>query len=108
MAKMYIESDNGGRSVVLNSGDDWYICDCSPWGRFGDVDILLGTDEDAAHRIRAAIESGELYDADEQSEFVVDLMRWRIIPEWHALSAHQIECVENAGKPWDSMTLTEI
>lgn len=108
MAKLYIESDNGGRAVALNAGYYWFICDCAHSGCYGGVDILGGTEKDAAHRIRAAIESGELYDADDQAEFVAGLIGWRIIPEWHALDADEVEKIENAGRSCDFMTLTEI
>lgn len=108
MAKMYIESDNSGRAVALNAGDDWYICDCAYTGCFVDVDIMNGTVQDAAHRIRTAIESGELYTADDYAECADDLSAWRPIPEWNGLTASGIMDSENAGRSCDFMTLTEI
>ena len=36
---LYIESDNGGRAVMLRVDNTWYICDCAPSGCFGDIEI---------------------------------------------------------------------
>ena len=32
MARMYIESDNGGRAVALTTGGRWFIFGCMPSG----------------------------------------------------------------------------
>ena len=110
MAKMYIISDNGGRAVLLNAGElgaFWFICDCAPSGCFGYVDILDGTEQDAAARMRCAIDLG-LLGTPEMYADVIDESLWRPIPEWHALDADEIEHIENAGRSCDFMTLTEI
>lgn len=107
MAKLYIESDNGGRSIALSAGGYWFICDCAPSGRFGIVDILNGTDQDAAARMRCAIDLG-LLDAPDEYANGIDESIWHPIPEWHALDADEIVDRENAGRSCDFMTLTEI
>lgn len=85
---LYIESDNGGRAVMLRISEKWYICDCTPSGCFGDIDILGGTEHEAAARVREAINSGEVYDEIECAE---NLETFRYIPEYDGLTAEQIE-----------------
>lgn len=89
---LYIESDNGGRAVMLRVSEKWYICDCSPSGCFGDIDILDGTEHEAAARVREAINNGEVYDEIDCAE---NLETFRYIPEYDGLTAEQIEEREN-------------
>ena len=105
MKKLYIESDNGGRSMMLRIGNKWYVCDCSPSGYFGDVDILAGTEEEAAARMRKAIDAGEIYD---ESDCAENLDAFRYIPDYTGLSAEQIENRENGGRTCDYMRMVEI
>lgn len=85
---LYIESDNGGRAIMLRISEKWYICDCAPSGCFGDIDILDGTEHEAAARIREAIESGEVYD---EIDCANNLESFRYIHEYDRLTAEQIE-----------------
>jgi hypothetical protein len=105
MKKLYIESDNGGRSVMLRIGSKWYVCDCAPSGCFGDVDILEGTEEEAAARMRAAINAGEIYDENDCAE---NLDTFRYIPDYDGLTTEQIENRENDGRTCDYMRMVEI
>lgn len=84
---LYIESDNGGRAVMLHISEKWYICDCAPSGCFGDIDILDGTEYEAAARIRKAINSGEVYD---EFDCANNLESFRHIPEYDGLTVEQI------------------
>jgi hypothetical protein len=108
MAKMYIESDNGGRSVVICTGKKWYMCDCAPWGRFGDVDILDGTEQDAARRMRKAIKSGDLDSADDYARGIENDYTWERIDAWDGMDAGKVEEYENNGRDCDFMALTKI
>jgi hypothetical protein len=85
---LYIESDNGGRAVMLRISEKWYICDCAPSGCFGDIDILEGTEHEAAARVRDAINAGEVYD---EIDCANNLESFRYIPEYDGLTAEQIE-----------------
>lgn len=85
---LYIESDNGGRAVMLSVDKAWYICDCAPSGCFGDVDILNGTEREAAARVREAINAGEVYD---EIDCANNRESFRYIPEYDGLTAEQIE-----------------
>lgn len=105
MKKLYIESDNGGRSVMLRAGAKWYVCDCSPSGYFGAVDILGGTEEEAAARMRKAIDAGDIYGENDCAE---NLDTFRYIPDYTGLSAEQIESRENDGRTCDYMRMIEI
>lgn len=105
MKKLYIESDNGGRSVMLRVGKKWYICDCAPSGYFGTVDIIDGTEEETAARMRKAIDGGEIYDENDCAE---NLETFRYIPDYDGLTAEQIENRENDGRTCDYMRMVEI
>lgn len=107
-ATLYIESDNGGRAVALNANGNWYICDCAPSGYFGDIDILDGTEEEAAARIRAAIESGNLYTAEEYADDAELNPAWRCIVDWTGMNAADVENSCNADRSCEFTTLTEI
>lgn len=96
---LYIESDNGGRAVMLSVDKTWYICDCAPSGCFGDVDILNGTEHEAAARVREAINAGEVYD---EIDCANNRESFRYIPEYDGLTAGQIEETER------ETTLTKI
>lgn len=96
---LYIESDNGGRAVMLSVDNTWYICDCAPSGCFGDVDILNGTEHEAAARVREAINAGEVYD---EIDCANNRESFRYIPEYDGLTAGQIEETER------ETTLTKI
>lgn len=85
---LYIESDNGGRAVMLRISEKWYICDCAPYGCFGDIDILEGAEHEAAARVREAINSGEVYD---EIDCANNLESFRYIPEYDGLTSEQIE-----------------
>lgn len=86
--KLYLMCDNGGRCVAFENNGKWYILDCSPSGLFGDVDILEGTPEESAERIRNGIDSGILYTEKEQAE---NLEMWQHIPEWDGKTVSEIE-----------------
>ena len=105
MKKLYIESDNGGRSVMLRIGKKWYVCDCAPSGYFGSVDILDGTEEETAARMRKAIDEGDIYDENDCAE---NLETFRYIPDYDGLTAEQIENRENDGRTCDYMRMVEI
>lgn len=38
-ATMYVSEDNGGRGILFFYDGEWYYCDCSPYGYWGDVDL---------------------------------------------------------------------
>lgn len=105
MRKLYIESDNSGRSVMLRVGKKWYVCDCAPSGYFGSVDILYGTEEETAARMRKAIDAGEIYDENDCAE---NLDTFRYIPDYDGLTAKQIESRENGGRTCNYMHMVEI
>lgn len=105
MKKLYIESDNGGRSVMLRVGKKWYVCDCAPSGYFGTVDILDGTEDEVAARMRKAIDAGDIYDENDCAE---NLDTFRYIPDYDGLTAEQIENRENNGRTCDYMLIVEI
>lgn len=84
---LYIESDNAGRAVMLRVSEKWYICDCAPSGCFGGIDILEGTEHEAAARVREAINSGEVYD---EIDCANNLESFRYIHEYDGLTAEQI------------------
>lgn len=103
MNKMYIESDNSGRSIFINIGKSWYYVDCAPNGKWGDVDIIEGTEEEAAKRIREAINNEECYGIEDcESDIEGENPLYRHIPEYDGMTARQIEEYEQ------ETTLTEI
>ena len=107
--KMYIESDNGGRAVAIENERAWYFVDCAPSGTWGDIDILDGTEEEAAARIRAGIESGECYGIDDcVSEIESDNPIFRHISEYDGMTVDDICEKENSGRDFDHVTFTEI
>ena len=103
---LYIESDNGGRSVFLCLNGKWYYYDTAPNGTYGGIDVLDGSEEDAAKRIRSAIDSGELFDADDFDES--DVETWNYIKEYDGMTAEDILDKENSGRDFDYTELVEI
>lgn len=106
--KLYIESDNGGRSIACELNGLWFFDACSPDGTFCGIDILEGSDEDAASRIRSAIDQN-LIDLDDL-EIDIDYHddQWKFIPEYKNLSSDEIEEKENSGRDFDLTTFTRI
>jgi hypothetical protein len=58
--RVFVQDDNGGRGILITDGSDWWYTDCAPDGMYGDVDILEGSSESVAQKLRAAYESGEI------------------------------------------------
>lgn len=107
--KMYIESDNGGRTVAIEIDKKWYFVDCAPSGTWGDIDILDGTEEEAAARIRAGIETGECYDIDDcAAEIEAENPIFRHVPEYDGMSVEEVVDMDNNGRTCDFTTYTEI
>lgn len=106
--KMYIESDNGGRAIAIEINKKWYFVDCAPCGTWGDIDILDGTEEEAAARIRAGIESGECYGVEDCAEEVESNALYQHIPEYDGMNVQQVEEYDNHGRTCDFTTYTEI
>ena len=106
--KLYIESDNGGRSIACDLLGSWFFNACSPSGTFCGIDILEGSDEDAASRIRSAIDKNliDLDDIDIDITYHED--QWKFIPEYKNLSSDEIEEKENSGRDFDLTTFTRI
>lgn len=109
--KMYLESDNGGRDILVEVNGKWYsLSSCAPSGYFGTVDIWEHTEEEnVAAMIRHAIVNGDCWDI---NECAIEIERanpiFHYIPEWDGMTANEIldEC--NAGLDFDLTTLTEI
>jgi hypothetical protein len=60
---MYLQSDNGGYGILIQDieSEKWYY-----WSEYHlPVDLTGENDEENAEIIRAAIESGNMYDADD-------------------------------------------
>lgn len=109
MARMYIESYNGERTVALTTGGRWFIFDHAPSGYFDTVDIMSGTEQDAANRMCRAIEWGALYTADDYANLVdVKGSAWLYIKAWDSMSAEDVIEYENLGRSCNLLTLTEI
>lgn len=107
--KMYIESDNGGRAVAIEINNTWYFVDCAPYGTWGYIDILDGTEEEAAARVRAGIENGECYGIDDcASDIESGNALFRHIPEYDGMTVEQIAEYDNQNKTCDFTTYTEI
>ena len=103
MKKMYLESDNGGRCIFICICNIWYSVDCAPSGTWGDIDILDGDEEEAAERIREAINNGECYGIEDcESDIEGEDPLYKHIPEYDGMTARQIEEYEQ------ETTLTEI
>lgn len=107
--KMYIESDNGGRAIAIEINKKWYFVDCAPSGTWGDIDILDGTEEEAAARVRAGIESGECYGIEDCAQDIsAGDMLYKHIPEFDGMNVQQVEEHDNNGRTCDFTTYTEI
>jgi hypothetical protein len=106
--KMYIESDNGGRAVAIEINKKWYFVDCAPYGTWGDIDILDGTEEEAAARIREGIKNGECYGVEDCAAEVESDTLYQHIPEYDGMTVQQVEEYDNRNRTCDFTTYTEI
>ena len=107
--KMYLESDNGGRAIAIEINQKWYFVDCAPNGTWGDIDILNGTKEEAAARVRTGIENGECYDINDCAEAIEcgDTL-YKHIPNYDGMDAEEVAAYDNEGRTCDFTTYTEI
>lgn len=92
MNKMYLQNDNGGYGILIQDTENrkWYY-----WSEYHlPVDLDGETDEKNAAIIRAAIESGDMYDAD---DFITDTEDTdeHEIAAYEGLSLDDIDHMEN-------------
>lgn len=92
MNKMYLQSDNGGYGILIQDTKSrkWYY-----WSEYHlPVDLNGETDEENAAIIRAAIENGDMYDAD---DFITDAEDTdeHEIAAYEGLSLDDIDRMEN-------------
>lgn len=107
--KMYIESDNGGRAIAIEFNRVWYFVDCAPYGTWGDIDILEGTEEAAAERIRRGIKNGACYGlADCISDIEAGDMLYNHISEYDGMTVDDILKKENSDRDFDLIKFVEI
>lgn len=90
--KMYLQSDNGGYGILIQDTESrkWYY-----WSEYHlPVDLTGESDEENAEIIRAAIESGDMYDAD---DFITDTEDTdeHEIAAYEGLSLDDIDRMEN-------------
>lgn len=107
-ARMYVMDDNGGRGILLNVGNAWTYNDCTPSGTYGDVDILSGSPESAAQRIRRAIQNGDVYGPDDFEISDLNDYGFRTIPEYSGMTIDEIDEYENNGRDFDTTAFAEI
>lgn len=105
MAKMYLQSDNGGYGVLITDGNKWYY-----WSEYNlPVSLEADTDEENAEIIRKAISGGEMYDADDFiTEFNVEELSERHIATYDGMTIEKIDTFENIGRFCDFTYYTEI
>lgn len=90
--KMYLQSDNGGNGILIQDTESgkWYY-----WSEYHlPVDLTGETDEENAAIIRAAIESGDMYDADDFVSETDDTDEHEIAA-YDGLSLDDIDRLEN-------------
>ena len=107
-SRMFVQEDNGGRGILLNVGREWSYNDCSPNGTYGDVDILSGSIESVASRIRKAIQNGEVYGPNDFGIDDLDDYGFRAIPEYRGMTIAEIDEYENNGRDFDMTSYAEI
>lgn len=93
--KMYLQSDNGGNGILIQDIETnrWYY-----WSEYHlPIDLASETDEENAEIIRAAIESGNMYDAD---DFITetDDAEEHEIEEYAGMNIEEIDRKENYVK----------
>lgn len=109
--KMYIASDNGGRYIVIELNCAWYFCNLAPWGRWGDIDVLEGSEEEAAERIRRGIKDGACYGL---ADCIPDIEAGNMcyvydhILEYDGMTVDDILEKENSNRDFDFIKFVEI
>lgn len=93
--KMYLQNDNGGYGILIQDTESgkWYY-----WSEYHlPVDLNGETDEENAEIIRAAIENGDMYDAD---DFIAanDYAEEHEIEEYAGMNIEEIDRKENYVK----------
>lgn len=103
MARMFLQSDNGGYGVLIGDGEKWYY-----WNDYNlPVELDADTDEENAEIIRNAINSGDMYNAD---DFITDAadVDERYISAYDGMTIEQIDEYENKDRDFDFTTYVEI
>lgn len=104
MARMFLQSDNGGYGVLVTDGERWYY-----WSEYRALSVGLNadTDEENAEIIRRAIRSGDLYSADDFITEMTDLDE-SYIPAYDGMTIEQIDEYENKDRDCDFTAYIEI
>ncbi len=103
MARMFLQSDNGGYGVLIGDGEKWYY-----WSDYNlPVELDADTYEENAEIIRNAINSGDMYNAD---DFITDAadVDERYISAYDGMTIEQIDEYENKDRDFDFTTYVEI
>ena len=110
-AKMYLQHDNGGKSILITDGNgQWYSFNTGGNGYYGTVDLYATnddgedlSDEDIAERLSEAMQKGEIYSPREmlfEIQYEADLY---IINEYVGCkSISDIESIVNYEKDYNS------
>ena len=103
MARMFLQSDNGGYGVLIGDGEKWYY-----WSEYNlPVELDADTNKENAEIIRNAINSGDMYNADDFITESADLDE-RHISAYDGMTFEQIDEYENKDRDCDFTAYVEI